>query len=67
MVPITNAMMAVLPALAGDTVEAAVKDACDGLKAVIRRKWGRDRPYQQGHRRYPRSVWRADSFCTLIS
>lgn len=42
--PITAAIMAVLPALAGDTVKAAVKDAYDGLKAVIRRKWGESAP-----------------------
>jgi hypothetical protein len=42
--PITTAIMAVLPALAGDTVKAAVKDAYDGLKAVIRRKWGESAP-----------------------
>jgi hypothetical protein len=38
--PITAAIPAVLPALAADTVKSAVKDAYDGLKAVIRRKWG---------------------------
>jgi hypothetical protein len=38
--PITAAIMAVLPALASDVVKAGVKDAYDGLKAVIRRKWG---------------------------
>ena len=42
--PITTAIMAVLPALAGDTVKAAVKDAYDGLKAVIRRRWGEAAP-----------------------
>ena len=42
--PITAAIMAVLPALAGDTVKAAVKDAYDGLKTVIRRKWGESAP-----------------------
>src|ERR1700750_1202904 len=36
--------MAALPALAGDTVKAAVKDAYNGLKAVIRRKWGESAP-----------------------
>jgi hypothetical protein len=30
----------VLPALAADTLKAGVKDAYEGLKAVIRRKWG---------------------------
>ena len=38
--PITTAILAVLPALASETVKSAVKDAYDGLKAVIRRKWG---------------------------
>jgi hypothetical protein len=42
--PITAAIMAVLPALAGDTVKAAVKDAYDGPKAVIRWKWGESAP-----------------------
>jgi hypothetical protein len=38
--PITAAIVAVLPALASDVVKAGVKDAYEGLKAVIRRKWG---------------------------
>jgi HetE-like protein len=38
--PITAAIVAVLPALASDMVKSGVKDAYDGLKAVIRRKWG---------------------------
>jgi hypothetical protein len=38
--PITTAILAVLPALASDMVESGVKDAYEGLKAVIRRKWG---------------------------
>lgn len=38
--PITAAIMAVLPALTSDVVKTGVKDAYDGLKAVIRRKWG---------------------------
>jgi hypothetical protein len=38
--PITAAILAVLPALAADTVKSGIKDAYDGLKAVIRRKWG---------------------------
>jgi prophage DNA circulation protein len=38
--PITAAILAVLPALAADTVKSTVKDAYDGLKAVIRRRWG---------------------------
>jgi hypothetical protein len=38
--PITAAILAVLPALASDVVRSGVKDAYEGLKAVIRRKWG---------------------------
>jgi hypothetical protein len=38
--PITVAIVAVLPTLAADTVKFTVKDAYEGLKAVIRRKWG---------------------------
>jgi len=40
MEPITAAILAVLPGLASD----AVKGAYEGLKAVIRRKWGEDAP-----------------------
>jgi hypothetical protein len=42
--PITAAIMAVLPALASDVVKSGVKDAYDGLKAVIQRKWGENAP-----------------------
>jgi hypothetical protein len=42
--PITAAIVAVLPALASDMVKSGVKDAYDGLKAVIRRKWGETAP-----------------------
>jgi disulfide oxidoreductase YuzD len=42
--PITTAIFAVLPALASDIVKSGVKDAYEGLKAVIRRKWGGDAP-----------------------
>jgi hypothetical protein len=42
--PITAAVLAVLPALASDTVKSGVKDAYEGLKAVIRRKWGATAP-----------------------
>lgn len=42
--PITAAIMAVLPALAADTVKSTVKDAYDSLKAVIRRRWGEAAP-----------------------
>jgi hypothetical protein len=38
--PITTAILAVLPALASDVVKSGVKDAYEGLKAVIGRKWG---------------------------
>jgi hypothetical protein len=38
--PITTAILAVLPALASDMVKSGIKDAYEGLKAVIRRKWG---------------------------
>jgi hypothetical protein len=42
--PVTAAILAVLPALAGDMVKSGVKDAYEGLKAVIRRKWGESAP-----------------------
>jgi hypothetical protein len=42
--PITTAIMAVLPTLASDTLTDGVKSAYDGLKAVIRRKWGEAAP-----------------------
>jgi disulfide oxidoreductase YuzD len=42
--PITAAILAVLPALASDVVQSGVKDAYEGLKAVIRRKWGEAAP-----------------------
>jgi hypothetical protein len=42
--PITAAILAVLPALASDLVESTVKDTYEGLKAVIRRKWGNTSP-----------------------
>src|SRR5258707_13687682 len=42
--PITAAIRAVLPALASDVVKSGVKDAYEGLKAVIRRKWGEAAP-----------------------
>jgi hypothetical protein len=38
--PITTAIIAALPALASDMVKSGVKDAYQGLKAVIHRKWG---------------------------
>ncbi len=42
--PITTAIMAVLPGLASDTLNDAVKSAYEGLKTVIRRKWGETAP-----------------------
>jgi hypothetical protein len=42
--PITAAIVAVLPALASDVVKSGVKDAYNGLKAVIQRKWGGEAP-----------------------
>jgi hypothetical protein len=42
--PITTAIVAVLPALASDLVKSSVKDAYEGLKAVIHRKWGHTSP-----------------------
>jgi disulfide oxidoreductase YuzD len=42
--PITTAIVAALPALAADMVKSSVKDAYEGLKAVIRRKWGEADP-----------------------
>lgn len=42
--PITSAVLAILPVIASDMVTAGIKDAYDGLKAVIRRKWGDTAP-----------------------
>jgi hypothetical protein len=42
--PITTAIVASLPALTSDLVKSSVKDAYDGLKTVIRRKWGEASP-----------------------
>ena len=42
--PITAAIMAVQALSENDTVKSLVKDAYDGLKAVIRRKWGDSAP-----------------------
>jgi hypothetical protein len=38
--PITTTILAALPSLASDMVKSGIKDAYEGLKAVIRRKWG---------------------------
>lgn len=37
--PVSTAILAVLPALAADVVKSGVRDAYEGLKTVIRRKW----------------------------
>ena len=42
--PITTAIVAALPALASDMMKASIKDAYEGLKAAIRRKWGEASP-----------------------
>jgi hypothetical protein len=42
--PITTAIVAALPALAADAVKSGIKDAYEGVKAVIRRKWGDTAP-----------------------
>jgi hypothetical protein len=42
--PITTAVLATLPALASDVVKSSVKDAYEGLKSVIQRKWGATSP-----------------------
>lgn len=44
MEPITAAIVALVPELATDTLKSAVKAAYEGLKAVIRRKWGASGP-----------------------
>jgi hypothetical protein len=38
--PITTAILAAIPALATDIVKTSVRDAYQGFKAIIRRKWG---------------------------
>jgi hypothetical protein len=42
--PITTAILAVLRVAGSEVVKAGVKDAYEGLKAVIRRKWGEAAP-----------------------
>ena len=42
--PITTAILSVVPALAADVVKSGVKDAYEGFKAVIRRRWGETAP-----------------------
>jgi disulfide oxidoreductase YuzD len=42
--PITTAILATLPVLASDIFKTSVKDAYEGLKAMIRRKWGDSSP-----------------------
>jgi len=56
--PITTAILAALPALASDMVKSSVKDAYEGLKAVIRRKWGDTAPISRAissHEEDPKS------------
>jgi hypothetical protein len=45
--PITTAILAAIPALASDLVKSSVKDAYNGLKSVIVRKWGATSPVVQ--------------------
>jgi hypothetical protein len=42
--PITATIVGALPSLASDVVSSGVKDAYEGLKAVIRRRWGESAP-----------------------
>ena len=42
--PITATILAVLPAVASEMAKSTVKDVYEGLKAVIRRKWGDTSP-----------------------
>jgi hypothetical protein len=42
--PITTAILAVLQVAGSEVVKAGVKDAYEGLKVVIRRKWGEAAP-----------------------
>ena len=47
--PITTAILAVLQVIGSEVIKSSVKDAYDGLKAVIRGK-GRNRPDKQSDR-----------------
>ena len=42
--PITTAIMAALGVMGSEVIKSGVKDAYEGLKAVIRRKWGEGAP-----------------------
>jgi hypothetical protein len=42
--PITTTILAVLGVIGSEVVKSGVKDAYEGLKAVIRRKWGDTAP-----------------------
>jgi acyl-CoA reductase-like NAD-dependent aldehyde dehydrogenase len=42
--PITTAILAVLQMAGSEAVKSGVKDAYEGLKAVIHRKWGESAP-----------------------
>jgi hypothetical protein len=40
--PITTAIVAALPALGAELFKSSIKDAYEGLKAVIRQRWGNE-------------------------
>jgi hypothetical protein len=42
--PITTAILAALGVMGSEVIKSGVKDAYEGLKAVIRRKWGEAAP-----------------------
>jgi hypothetical protein len=42
--PITTAILAALSVMGSEVIKSGVKDAYEGLKAVIRRKWGEGAP-----------------------
>jgi hypothetical protein len=42
--PITTAILAAMGVMGSEVVKSGVKDAHEGLKAVIRRKWGETAP-----------------------
>ena len=42
--PITTAIMAALGVMGSEVIKSGVKDAYEGLKAVIRGKWGKSAP-----------------------
>jgi Het-E N-terminal domain len=42
--PITTSILAALGVMGSEVIKSGVKDAYDGLKGVIHRKWGADAP-----------------------